>query len=87
MVPIRLNVAKTQEAINERRALGFMAWLEEFLGDFIELCSSVETSLALWSYSPGWNPIYFGMHLVEESILVFAIHEEYVLLIYLKFLL
>ncbi len=43
------------------------------------LHSSVETSLSFWSCSPGPNPIFFGMLLVDKSILVFTIYEKYVL--------
>ncbi len=41
----------------------------ELLGDLIELYSSVETLLALWSGTPVLNPINYGMLLVEKSIL------------------
>ncbi len=41
--------------------------MDFILSDFIELYSSVETSLVLLSYSPGSNPIYCGMLLVEKS--------------------
>ncbi len=58
--------------------LAWAVWLRELLGDFIELFSSVETSLALWSCSPVLSPINCGMPLVEKSILVFSIHDKYV---------
>ncbi len=34
-------------------------WLGGLLGDFIELFRSVKTSLALWSYSPGFKSHHF----------------------------
>ncbi len=52
-------------------------WPGESLGDFIELYSSVETSLALLSCSPGSNPIYCGIPLVEKSFFLFTIHANY----------
>ncbi len=48
----------------------------KLLGNFIELYSSVKTLLALWSCSPGSNPI-IRYATCGKSILVFAIHEKY----------
>ncbi len=38
----------------------------ELLGDFIELYASVEAPFTLWSCSPGPNPVYCSMPLVEK---------------------
>ncbi len=70
----RLNVAETHTKYKREKNLG----LYDLLGDFIEFYSSVETSLAIWSCSPGSNPINCGMPPVEKSTLVVAIHEKFI---------
>ncbi len=73
----RINIAETQKKVKREDSLGAVR-LGELLGDFIELYSSAETSLALWPCSPGSNPIECDIALVDKSILVFAIHDEYI---------
>ncbi len=51
------------------RAISENASKAEATRDFVWLHSSVETSFALWSCSIGSNSIYYGMSMVEKSVI------------------